>query len=120
MTPKARCNRNVRRSLDLQLGKEVIGFQVSQKNVNLGVGRDHALTVRELGVLQLIVDGKSNREIASDLGLSPNTVNVHRGKIMRAVGVHNTAQLVVYAIREGLVDNLGSIPAIPQEVERAK
>jgi DNA-binding NarL/FixJ family response regulator len=56
-------------------------------------------------VLQLIVDGKSNRQIASQRALSPNTVSAHRANIniMVAFGIHNTAQLVVYAIREGLV-----------------
>jgi len=62
-----------------------------------------ALTTRELEVLQLIVHGKSNREIAAVLGLSSNTVSVHRANIMQALGIHNTAELVVYAIREGLV-----------------
>jgi len=62
-----------------------------------------ALTTRELEVLQFIVNGKSNREIAAVLGLSVNTVAVHRANIMETLGIHNTAELVVYAIREGLV-----------------
>jgi DNA-binding NarL/FixJ family response regulator len=61
------------------------------------------LTTRELEVLQLIVHGKSNKAIATIMGLSANTVNVHRANIMQALGIHNTAELVVYAIREGLV-----------------
>jgi len=61
------------------------------------------LTTRELEVLQLIVHGKSNKAIATIMGLSTNTVNVHRANIMQALGIHNTAELVVYAIREGLV-----------------
>ncbi|HEY2013913.1 MAG TPA: response regulator transcription factor [Bryobacteraceae bacterium] len=61
------------------------------------------LTTRELEVLQLIVNGKSNREIATVLGLSANTVAVHRANVMQTLGIHNTAELVVYAIREGLV-----------------
>jgi len=60
------------------------------------------LTARELEVLQLIVNGKSNREIAQVLGLSANTVAVHRANLMQALGIHNTAELVVYAIRNGL------------------
>lgn len=63
----------------------------------------HALTPRELEVLQLIVHGKSNKDIATLLGLSANTVNVHRANIMTALHIHNTAELVVYAIRNGLV-----------------
>jgi DNA-binding NarL/FixJ family response regulator len=61
-----------------------------------------SLTTRELEVLQLIVHGKSNKEIAVVLGLSANTVSVHRANIMQSLGIHNTAELVVYAIRHGL------------------
>ena len=61
------------------------------------------LTTRELEVLQLIVHGKSNKEIAIVLALSVNTVAVHRANIMQTLGIHNTAELVVYAIRQGLV-----------------
>jgi DNA-binding NarL/FixJ family response regulator len=60
--------------------------------------------VRELEVLKLIVAGKSNKEIATDLDLSANTVAVHRANIMDALGIHKTAELVVYAIRSGLVN----------------
>jgi DNA-binding NarL/FixJ family response regulator len=66
-------------------------------------GQQPQLTTRELEVLQLIVHGKSNKEIAAVLGLSANTVAVHRANIMQALGIHNTAELVVYAIRQGLV-----------------
>jgi DNA-binding NarL/FixJ family response regulator len=62
-----------------------------------------SLTTRELEVLQLIVLGRSNKEIARVLGLSANTVAVHRANIMQALDIHNTAELVVYAIRKGLV-----------------
>jgi DNA-binding NarL/FixJ family response regulator len=62
-----------------------------------------SLTTRELEVLQLIVNGKSNKEIATVLGLSANTVAVHRANIMQTLGIHNTAEMVVYAIRKGLV-----------------
>jgi DNA-binding NarL/FixJ family response regulator len=61
------------------------------------------LTTRELEILQLIVHGKSNKEIAAVLGLSANTVSVHRANIMQTLDIHNTAELVVYAIRTGLV-----------------
>jgi DNA-binding NarL/FixJ family response regulator len=61
------------------------------------------LTARELEVLQLIVQGKSNKEIAGILNLSTNTVAVHRANVMQTLGIHNTAELVLYAIRQGLV-----------------
>jgi DNA-binding NarL/FixJ family response regulator len=62
-----------------------------------------ALTPRELEVLQLICAGQSNREIAAKLDVSANTIAVHRANIMSALGIHKTAELVVYAIRRGLV-----------------
>lgn len=65
--------------------------------------RGAALTARELEVLQHICDGLSNKEIAAKLGLSANTIAVHRANIMQALGVHKTAELVVYAIHHGLV-----------------
>jgi len=61
------------------------------------------LTPREKQILQLIAEGNSNKEIAALLNLSVNTVAVHRANLMDALGVHRTAELVVYAIRKGLV-----------------
>jgi DNA-binding NarL/FixJ family response regulator len=61
-----------------------------------------ALTTREMEVLQLIVHGKSNKDIAAVLGLSVNTISVHRTNILQSLGVHNTAEMVVCAIRSGL------------------
>ena len=66
--------------------------------------REHGLSARELEVLQLICDGLSNRAIAAKLGLSVNTIAVHRANIMKALGVHKTAELVMYAIQNGLVN----------------
>ncbi len=68
--------------------------------------REHGLSPRELEVLRLICDGHANRAIAARLGLSVNTVAVHRANIMKALGVHKTAELVVYAIQNGLVNVL--------------
>ena len=61
------------------------------------------LTQREKQVLQLIAHGKSNKEIAVMLDLSVNTVAVHRANLMSALGVHKTAELVLFAVRKGLV-----------------
>jgi len=69
-------------------------------------GERERLTPRELEVLKLICDGLSTRAIAAKLGLSVNTVAVHRANIMNALGVHKTAELVVYAIQQGLVHPL--------------
>jgi DNA-binding NarL/FixJ family response regulator len=83
-------------------GKVVLDPQVS-KPASLKGERGSGLTTRELEILQHIVAGKSNKEIAIDLSLSSNTVAVHRANIMDALGIHKTAELVVYAIRNGLV-----------------
>jgi len=61
------------------------------------------LTNREKQILQLIAEGKSNKEIAVLLNLSVNTVSVHRANLMEALGIHRTAELVLYAVRKGLV-----------------
>ena len=66
--------------------------------------RTRELSARETEVLQLICEGLSNRDIANRLSLSANTVAVHRANIMTALGVHKTAELVVYAIQHGLVN----------------
>jgi len=84
-------------------GEIVLDPQVSRTTNLKGEGKS-GLTVRELEVLKLIVAGKSNKEIAIDLDLSANTVAVHRANIMDALGIHKTAELVVYAIRSGLVN----------------
>jgi DNA-binding NarL/FixJ family response regulator len=84
-------------------GEKVLDPQLPRPSALKGE-RSGALTARELEVLQLIVDGMSNKEIAKKLRLSANTVAVHRANIMNALGIHKTAELVVYAIRSGLVN----------------
>jgi len=102
----------LKNALDLELGSAIrrmvngetvldgqLSFQQSLKGE-----RGSGLTAREVEILQLICDGKSNKEIAAQLDLSVNTVAVHRANIMDALGIHKTAELVVYAIRNGLVN----------------
>jgi DNA-binding NarL/FixJ family response regulator len=84
-------------------GNTVLDPQITRGG-NLKGERDTGLTPRELEILQHIVAGKSNKEIATELSLSVNTVSVHRANIMDALGIHKTAELVVYAIRNGLVN----------------
>jgi len=84
-------------------GKTVLDPQITRGGTLKGE-RDTGLTPRELEILQYIVAGKSNKEIATELSLSVNTVSVHRANIMDALGIHKTAELVVYAIRNGLVN----------------
>jgi len=101
----------LKNALDLDLAgavkKIAAGETVVDPSVNkapsLRGERTHALTPRELEVLRLICSGLSNKEIAEKLSLSVNTVAVHRANIMNALGLHKTAELVVYAISNGLV-----------------
>jgi len=61
------------------------------------------LTLREKEVLQLIAQGKSNKEIAALLNISVNTVAVHRAHVMETLGLHRTAEIVLYAVKRGLI-----------------
>lgn len=83
-------------------GDTVLDSQLERPSALKGE-RSAGLTQRELEILQMLVAGKSAKEIASALDLSVNTVSVHRANIMEALGIHKTAELVVYAIRNGLV-----------------
>jgi DNA-binding NarL/FixJ family response regulator len=101
----------LKNALDLDLaaavkaaaGGETILDPTLRGRATLKGERGGALTARELEVLQLICDGLSNKEIAARLDLSANTIAVHRANIMQTLGVHKTAELVVYAIHHGLV-----------------
>jgi two-component system, NarL family, response regulator NreC len=62
------------------------------------------LSSREREVLQLIAEGKTNKEIANKLNLSVYTVEAHRGRIMEKLNLHNGGELVRFAVRAGLVD----------------
>jgi len=63
----------------------------------------HLLTAREREVLQLLAEGRSNKEVAAlfDLGLS--TVETHRANLMQKLNLHNTAEIVLYAVRKGMI-----------------
>jgi two-component system response regulator NreC len=62
------------------------------------------LTSREREVLQLVAEGKTTKEIASLLGVSVKTAESHRSHVMQKLDIHETASLVRYAIRRGLID----------------
>jgi len=66
------------------------------------LNHDEPLSERERQVIRLISDGKSSKEIARILDISPRTVEVHRRNMMRKIGVHKTAELTRYAIRSEL------------------
>ncbi|WP_127557172.1 LuxR C-terminal-related transcriptional regulator [Nioella ostreopsis] len=67
------------------------------------------LTARERQTLNLIVAGQSNKEIAETLGISAKTVDRHRTSLMQKLDVHSVAQLIAYALREGLIDPAGGL-----------
>ena len=61
------------------------------------------LTDRQREVLQMVAEGRGNKEIAQILNVSPKTVDFHRGKIMRKVGVHTVAELTAFALKSGII-----------------
>ena len=61
------------------------------------------LTDREREILQLLAEGKANKEVASVLFISPTTVETHRGHILQKLGLHSTADLILYAVRKRII-----------------
>ena len=95
------------------LGREVI------ERVNERSGQDsrhpHGLTSRQRQILQMIAEGKQNKEIAAILYVSVRTVEFHRSRLMSKLGAHSVAELTRLAIQEGLVD-----PPLLDAGEKAK
>jgi len=73
---------------------------LAQKGV---VDRYDSLSEREREIFQLIAEGHSNKEIAQVLSVSPATVETHRAHVFQKLDVHNTAELVLYAVRRGVI-----------------
>jgi DNA-binding NarL/FixJ family response regulator len=94
----------IRRVAAGELVFDVQSADVQSSDVRSKSERRYRLSPREIEVLQLIVEGKSTKEIASHLRLSENTVGAHRANIMRELGVRRTAEVVAYAIRNRLVN----------------
>ena len=63
----------------------------------------HLLTDREKEVLQLLAEGRSNKEVAALLDLGVSTVETHRANLMQKLNLHNTAEIVLYAVRKGII-----------------
>jgi DNA-binding NarL/FixJ family response regulator len=63
----------------------------------------HLLTDREKEVLQLLAEGRSNKEVAQLLNVGLSTVETHRANLMQKLGLHNTAEIVLYAVRKGII-----------------
>jgi two-component system response regulator NreC len=63
----------------------------------------HLLTAREREVLQLLAEGRSNKEVAALLEVGLSTVETHRANLMQKLNLHNTAEIVLYAVRKGII-----------------
>ncbi|MCC7010363.1 MAG: response regulator transcription factor [Acidobacteria bacterium] len=63
----------------------------------------HLLTDREKEVLQLLAEGRTNKEVATELNLGLSTVETHRANLMQKLNLHNTAEIVLYAVRKGVI-----------------
>ena len=66
-------------------------------------GSYELLTQREKEILQLLAEGKSNKEVATVLNVSPYTVETHRTHLMQKLNLHNTAEIVLYAVRKKII-----------------
>jgi two-component system response regulator NreC len=84
--------------LSPKISKAVVEAYLAKKDLP-----DDPLTLRERQVLQLVGEGKSTKEIANVLCISAKTADTHRTKIMQKLDIHQTAGLVRYAIRRGLI-----------------
>jgi DNA-binding NarL/FixJ family response regulator len=69
------------------------------------VGKGPELTPREAEVLQLVAEGKANKQVAAELGISIKTVEKHRDHLMRKLDIHDTAGLTRYAISAGIIES---------------
>lgn len=89
--------------LDPSIAEIVLSFVPSQSKKNSATLEDFDLTPREIEVLKLIVDGRSNADIAFDLTVSMHTVKTHISNILSKLGVNDRTQAAVKALREELI-----------------
>jgi DNA-binding NarL/FixJ family response regulator len=61
------------------------------------------LTSREREILQLLAEGRTNKDVATDLNISLYTAETHRSNILQKLNLHNSAELVLYAVRKGII-----------------
>lgn len=74
--------------------------QLAEKGIT---DRYESLSAREREIFQLIAEGKTNKEIAALLSISPSTVETHRARIMEKLDLHSAAEIVLYAVRKGVI-----------------
>jgi DNA-binding NarL/FixJ family response regulator len=89
--------------LDPDVTRQLVGRYATRIRPADGPSKDAALTPRELEVLRLIADGRSNSEIAAVLVISQETVKTYVSRILTKLGLRDRVQAVVYAYRQGLV-----------------
>jgi DNA-binding CsgD family transcriptional regulator len=75
---------------------------VAERDENSQPG--HSLSAREREIVQLLAEGKSNKDVAAALGISVRTAEAHRASILRKLGVDSIAELVRYAVRNGIIE----------------
>jgi DNA-binding NarL/FixJ family response regulator len=85
------------------LSQSTIETFINQHNSSSDLDAYTSLTNREREILNLILSGNTNAQIAEQLVLSPRTVETHRANMMRKINVHNQAELMQYALRRGLL-----------------
>jgi DNA-binding NarL/FixJ family response regulator len=78
-------------------------LETAHRSVRGGPRPSVTLTSRQTEVLQLVAEGRGNKEIADLLNVSVKTVDFHRGRIMGKLGAHNVAELIRYAVQAGMV-----------------
>jgi len=105
-----------------RIGEIVLnGFLNTGKKLPQRVSRLGDLTAREREIAQLVAEGKSTKEVAVTLGVSVKTAETHRSNLMRKLGLHCLSELVLYAVRNNIVQvpgeqasgPRGALPGIP-------
>jgi DNA-binding NarL/FixJ family response regulator len=97
-----RSARDNKEFLDPEITGIVLKDYIAHQNKPCARHKQSPLSSREREVLQLIAEGKSNKEVAFTLNISPKTVETHRRQIMQKLKLSNLAELTKYAIREGI------------------
>ncbi len=83
---------------------EIMDIILDQKTVNKPISDIKALTSSEIGIVKLITQGLTTKEIANQKNLSFHTIITHRKNIFRKLGISNTSELLMYAMRAGIID----------------
>ena len=86
-----------------KIAKLLVGDSMQRLRDEAAADTYELLTPREREVLQLIAEGKSNKEAAAALFVSPTTIETHRARVMDKLDLHSTAEIVLYAVRKGIV-----------------